>query len=43
MRFAMISYFNSKRVLQIEGLGFTIDSSTYYNTMRHNRPSPEDS
>ena len=43
MRFAMISYSDSKRVLQMEGLGFTIDSSTYYNTVRHNRPSPEDS
>jgi hypothetical protein len=43
MRFAMISYSDSKRVLQMEGLGFTIDSSTYYNTVRHNRPSSDDS
>ena len=42
MRFAMISYSDSKRVLQMEGLGFTIDSSTYYNTVRHNRPSSDD-
>jgi hypothetical protein len=43
MRFAMISYSDSKRVLQMEGLGFTIDSSTYYNTACHNRPSSDDS
>jgi hypothetical protein len=43
MRFAMVSYSDSKRVLQMEGLGFTIDSSTYYNTVRHNRPSSDDS
>ena len=43
MRFAMISYSDSKRVLQMEGLGFTIDSSTYYNTVRHNRISSDDS
>ena len=28
MRFAMISYSDSKRVLQMEGLGFTIDSTS---------------
>jgi hypothetical protein len=28
MRFAMISYSDSKQVLQMEGLGFIIDSST---------------
>jgi len=39
MRIAMISYSDSQRVLQMEGLGFTIDSTTYYNTVRHNRPS----
>jgi hypothetical protein len=42
MRMAFISYSDSKRVLQMEGLGFTIDPTTYYNTVRHNRPSPED-
>ena len=42
MRIAMISYSNSQRVLQMEGLGFTIDSTTYYNTVRHNRPSADD-
>jgi hypothetical protein len=26
----------------MEGLGFTIDSATYYNTVRHNRPSADD-
>ena len=25
----------------MEGLGFTIDSATYYNTVRHNRPSAD--
>jgi hypothetical protein len=30
MRFAMISYSDSKRVLQMEGLGFTIDSARRY-------------
>jgi hypothetical protein len=43
MRFAMIFYSDSKRMLEMEGLGFTIDSSTYYNTVRHNRPSSDDS
>jgi hypothetical protein len=43
MRFAIISYFNSKRVLQIKGLSFTIDFSTYYNTVRYNRFSFNDS
>jgi hypothetical protein len=42
MRMAMISYSDSQRVLQMEGLGFTIDSTTYYNTVRHNRPSADD-
>ena len=42
MRMVMISYSNSQRVLQIEGLGFTIDSTTYYNTVRCNRPSTDD-
>ena len=42
MRMAFISYSDSKRVLQMEGLGLTIDSTTYYNTVRHNRPSSED-
>ena len=26
----------------LEGLGFTIDSTTYYNTVHHNRPSADD-
>lgn len=43
MRYAMIPYSDSHRVFQMEGLGFTISSSTYYNTVRHNRPSSEDS
>jgi hypothetical protein len=38
----MISYSSSRRVLQIEGLGFIIDSTTYYNTVRHNQPSADD-
>jgi hypothetical protein len=42
MRIAMIPYSDSQRVLQMEGLGFTIDSTTYYNTVRHNRPSADD-
>ena len=42
MRIAMISYSNCQRVLQMEGLGFTIDSTTYYNTVHHNRPSADD-
>ena len=42
MRIAMIAYSSSQRVLQMEGLGFTIDSTTYYNTVRHNRPSADD-
>ena len=42
MRIAFISYSDNKRVLQMEGLGLTIDSTTYYNTVRHNRPSSED-
>jgi len=43
MRCAMISYSDSKRVHEMEGLGFTIDSSTYYNTVRHIRPRSDDS
>ena len=31
MRMAFISYSDSKRVLQMEELGLTIDSTTYYN------------
>ena len=42
MRIAMISYSNSQRVLQMEVLGFTIYSTTYYNTVRHNQPSADD-
>jgi hypothetical protein len=42
MRMAMVFYSSSRRVLQMEGLGFTIDSTTYYNTVRHNRPSADD-
>ena len=42
MRMTFISYSDSKRVLQMEGLGITIDSTTYYNTVRDNRPLSED-
>ena len=42
IRIAIITYSSSQRVLQMEGLGFTIDSATYYNTVRHNRPSADD-
>ena len=42
IRIAMISYSNSQRVLQMEVLGFTIYSTTYYNTVRHNQPSADD-
>jgi hypothetical protein len=41
MRLAIISYFNSKRVLQIKGLRFIINFSTYYNTVRYNSSSSD--
>ena len=38
----MVSYSNSQRVLQMEGLSFTIDSITYHNTVWYDRPSADD-
>jgi hypothetical protein len=42
MRIAMVSYSNSQRMLQMERLSFTIDSTAYHNTVRHNRSSVDD-
>ena len=42
MHMTFFSYSDSKRVLQMKGLGLTIDSTTYCNTIRHNRLSSED-